>query len=182
MSILDRILLVILAVGALFAAVVVGLTGLGALGQWPDTFVMAMSVNQTAIYTVVIAVVFALVSIRFLFYRWGSQTVDHVILPGDHGHIRISFEAIRQLANRTGKTIRGVDDFDTRVRIGQAGIVLAVRVRALPDVQLARMSEEIQQAVKSYVEETGGVTVERVTISVTELSNQAAKTQRAWVD
>ncbi|MDQ0188360.1 alkaline shock response membrane anchor protein AmaP [Alicyclobacillus cycloheptanicus] len=181
MSILDRFLLVLLTLGSLCAAVILLLVGLGSAGGWIQT-ALSTAMAYPA-YTIVIAIVFGLLALRFLFYRWGRPEEDYVVLPGDHGFVRISFETIRQLANRTGKSIRGVQEFDTRVRNGQAGVVLASRVRVLPDVELTQMSNEIQNAVKSYVEQTAGVTVERVTVNVVELAPHSAnKSSRAWVD
>lgn len=181
MSILDRILLVLLTLGSLAVAVLLLLLGAGVLGSWPS--IVLTNAATYPMYTIIVAVVFGLLALRFLFYRWARPQEDYIMLPGDHGFIRISFETIRQLANRTGKSVRGVQDFDTRVRNGQAGVLLAVRVRVMPDIDIAQMSAEIQQAVKDYVEHTAGVTVERVTVNVVELASHTQnKNTRAWAD
>lgn len=181
MSILDRILLVLLTLCSLCAAVVLLLIGVDAQGGWIQSALSAAASHP--VYAIVIAVVFGLIALRFLFYRWSTPGEDYVVLPGDHGFVRISFETIRQLANRTGKAVRGVQEFDTRVRNGAGGVLLAARVRVLPDVELLQMSSDIQGSVKAYVEQTAGVTVERVTVNVVELAPHAAnKSTRAWVD
>lgn len=181
MSILDRILLVIFTLSSVCAAVVVLLFGAGVLGTWPTT---VLANGQTyPLYTILAAVVFGLLALRFLFYRWSRPQEDYVMLPGEHGFVRISFETVRQLSNRTGKSVRGVQEFDTRVRNGQAGVMLAIRVRVLPDIDLTQMSSQIQESVKSYIEQTAGVTVERVTVNIVELAaHPTNKTTRAWVD
>lgn len=179
MSALDRVLLIIFCLAGLAAGACAFLVGAGALapaggvGEWaayPDnTYLMAGGV------------VFALLAVRFLFYKVRRREPDFVLLPGDFGHIRISFDTIRELANRTGRSVRGVHELDTRVRHGQSGIVLAVRVRALPDLDLAQMGREIQEAVKAYVERTTAVVVEQVLVSVTEISGGAsARGSRGW--
>ena len=117
-----------------------------------------------------------------MFYRWGSPEPEYVVLQGEQGQIRISYETIKQLSNRTGRSIRGVQEFETRVRSGQAGILLSVRVKALPDLELSRVSAEIQNAVKEYVEHTTGITVERVTVNVAELASSPAKNAKTWVE
>lgn len=181
MSIIDRILLLLLALASLCASIVAFLLGIGAFG---DGTVAGVPLGQypTNVYTIVFSIVFVLIAIRFVFYRLHSPEVEHVLLQGEHGQIRISFDTIKQLANRTGKGMRGVQDFDTRVRNGQAGILLSVRVRVLPDIDLAHLSNEIQSAVKEYVEKTAGVTVERVIVNVAELAGGTAKSPRAWVE
>ncbi|WDL97027.1 alkaline shock response membrane anchor protein AmaP [Alicyclobacillus sp. ALC3] len=181
MSILDRILLVLLTLGSLAVAVLLLLLGVGVLGSWPS--IVVTDAATYPMYTIIVAVVFGLFALRFLFYRWTRPQEDYIMLPGDHGFIRISFETIRQLSNRTGKSVRGVQEFDTRVRSGQAGVLLAVRVRVMPDIDITQMSAEIQQAVKGYVEQTAGVTVERITVNVVELASHTAnKNTRAWAE
>lgn len=177
MSYLDRILLVIFSLVGLAGAVglfLLGILGVGSL--------QGLSAYPWYIYAIVIAIIWFALGLRFLFYRIGAPDVDFVVLPGEIGNIRISFETIRQLTNRTGKSVRGVQEFDTRVKNGPQGVLLALRVRALADMDLNSMSKEIQAKVKEYVEETTGVTVDRVTVHIAELANSAAKAGRAWVD
>ncbi|MCL6516198.1 alkaline shock response membrane anchor protein AmaP [Alicyclobacillus sp.] len=179
MSALDRLLLVVFSLAALAAAAGAFLLGAGALVDAGAPAAWAQ--YPTGAWLMAGAVVFALLAVRFLFYRLRRREPDFVLLPGDFGHIRISFDTIRELANRTGRSIRGVHELDTRVRHGQSGIVLAVRVRALPDLDLAQMGREIQDAVKAYVERTTAVVVEQVLVSVTEIAGAtAAKSARGW--
>lgn len=180
MSMLDRILLGLLALAGLIAA---ALGFLVSIGVWPAAGGPLQALPQGPAASIIIEIVVALLALRFLFYRMGrSADVDAVVLPGDHGNIRISFETLKQLSNRTGKAVRGVQDFDTRVRSGQHGVMLAVRIRALPDLDLAQMSSQVQRDVKEYVEKTSGVTVESVTVNIMEISGNSPKTSRSWVD
>jgi len=182
-SILDRILLVILALWGLFSATLGFLSAVGVWGAGQGGPLSSVTLFPNNIYSIVLALVMALIGLRFLFYRvGGAAKLDAVVMPGEHGTIRISFETLKQLANRTGKSVRGVQDFDTRVRTGQNGVQLAARVRALPDIDLAQMSTQIQLEVKAYVEKTSGVNVESVTVNVVEISSNPVKTQRTWVE
>jgi uncharacterized alkaline shock family protein YloU len=182
MSILDRVLLLLLSIGGAIVGIGLILLGAGALGSSAPAWAVAAQTDPSAVYVIVIGLVFTLIALRFVFYRWRPAEVEHVALTGDHGQIRISFETIRQLATRAGRGVRGVHEFDARVRMGQAGLILFVRVRALPDVDLARMSNELQDTVKSYVERTAGVSVERVSVHVAEIAQGTAKGARAWVE
>lgn len=180
MSLLDRILLGLLSLWGLVAA---ALGFLISIGLWPTAGGPLQLLPQAPVTSIIIEIILALVALRFIFYRVGrASDVDAIVLPGEHGNIRISFETIKQLANRTGKSVRGVQDFDTRVRSSQSGVMLATRVRALPDLDLSQMSAQIQREVKEYVEKTSGVSVESVTVNVIEISGNSVKTQRTWVD
>jgi uncharacterized alkaline shock family protein YloU len=178
-SILDRVFLVLLALSGLCAGVVAILLGTG------YTFgdLMFWSSYPYNLYLIIGGIIAVLLSLRFFFYRLRRSQPDFIVLDGEHGSIRISHETIRQLSNRSGKSIRGVQDFETRVRSSERGIILLTRVRVLPDVELARMSTDIQISVKEYVERTTGVDVEQVVVNITELAtSSSAKSAKAWVD
>lgn len=182
LSYFDRILMVVFALASLCGAVVlffVGVLSEQVFGQGALTLLTTYPGN---IYAIVIALIWFVLGLRFLFYRISKSDEDHVVLQGEHGSIRISFEAIRQLSNRTGKNVKGVQEFDTRVRSGPVGVWLAVRVRALADMDLNAMSKQLQSDVKEYVEKSTGVAVERVTVNVAELANAPVKANKAWVD
>lgn len=180
MSVLDRILLVVLALLGLCCAIMAFFLGVHSLSD--STMAVWLLSRKVDATVIVLSIVFAVISIRFLFYRLGGSPVDYIALSGDHGHIRISFDTFRQLAIRSGKSVRGVEDFEARVAQGQSGVVVAVRVRVLPDVDIARVSADVQQAVKTGIEQATGVTVERIPVNVVELAQRGSKGPRAWVD
>jgi uncharacterized alkaline shock family protein YloU len=179
---LDRFLLFLLALAGVVTGIGLIWFGVEVSGGSAPDWLVAWFTPDAALYWIVAGVVLTLIALRFLFYRLRAPESDHVTLSGEHGQIRISYETVRQLAIRAGRGIRGVHDFDARVRMGQAGLLLYVRVRAHPDVELAQMSSEIQAAVKSYVERTAGVAVERVVVHVAEIAGSAPRSARAWVE
>ena len=182
MSILDRVLLLVLALGSLVVAIFGFILGLGAAPGWIAAIANEFGSYPVNIYVIVLTLVFAVIALRFVFYRTGQIGPDYVVLSGEYGNTRISYDTVRDLANRTGKLIRGVQEFDTRVRPGQTGILLAVRVRVLPDIELAELSGKIQQTVKTYIEKTCGVDVERITVNITELAQIGNKSAKTWVE
>jgi uncharacterized alkaline shock family protein YloU len=180
-SILDRILLVLMSLCGLVSGVVAIMLGTG------SSFVDVTTLSSAPFdgYLIVGGIIAILIAIRFFFYRVrrGAPSTDYVSLNGDHGSIRISHETIRQLANRSGKTIRGVQEFDTRIRSGEQGIVLITRVRVLPDIELAKMSADIQNSLKEYVERTTGIDVTEVVVHVAEVAaSSQTKSGKVWVE
>lgn len=178
MSILDRVLLFLLSLASLCLGVVVALVGANVVG--PAT-VRYLSLAPFDLADIIVGVIIVLLALRFLFYRFGrSPSTDFVAMSGENGQIRISHDTIRQLANRQGMDVKGTQGFDSRIRHGQNGIVILVRMQVLPDIDISATSREVQRTVKDYVEQTSGVTVEQVLVHVTEVSNGGHKHGKAW--
>jgi hypothetical protein len=176
-SILDRILLFLLSIASLCLGIVLALVGANVIG--PDA-VMQFTVGPLNLVAIVAGVLIAIIAIRFLFYRVSRpQMSDFVAISGENGQIRISYDTLRQLANRRGSQVKGAESFETRIRQGQEGVTILARMQVLPDVDIAATSREVQTSVKDYVEATSGIHVEQVLVHVTELSN-TQKQGKAW--
>ena len=182
MSILDRFLLILLSIIGIVAGIVLVLLGTSVLGTWSVTPLGDFSAYPNNVIAIIVGVLVMLIALRFLFFRLRRMEAESVVLSGEHGNIQISYETIRALANRIGKTTRGVQDLQTRVRSGDRGIMLAVRVRVLPDVEMPQMSSDIQTNVKDYLERITGIEVEQVLVSVVELAATNQKAAKAWVE
>ncbi|SIS63070.1 alkaline shock response membrane anchor protein AmaP [Alicyclobacillus vulcanalis] len=181
MSIGDRFLLFLLSLIGLVLGVLLALVGGQVISvTWAASELTAQPWN---VVSLVVGVVAALLSIRFLVYRSRRRgqgvPAESVLLAGDHGQIRISYETLRQLANRRGSQLKGAESFDSRVRQGREGVLIACWMQVLPDVDIAALSREAQAAVKEYVEQTAGVQVERVMVHVVELA-QSGRAGKAW--
>ncbi|MBF8378388.1 alkaline shock response membrane anchor protein AmaP [Alicyclobacillus mali] len=177
MNLFDRLLLFILSVVALVLGVAVVLVGAAVPIGWAQ---MELTRHPYNIVTMVVGGVTALIAIRFLFFRRRRDPkLDSVMVAGDHGPIRIAYDTIVQLANRRGSQLKGVASFETVVRQGQGGLVLTLHMRVLPDIDVAALAKEAQNAVKSYLEETTHVPVERVLVQVTELGDNN-RSMRVW--
>lgn len=176
-NLFDRLLLFVLSVVALVLGVAVVLVGAAVPVGWAQ---MELTRHPYNIVTMVVGGVTALIAIRFLFFRRRRDPkLDSVMVAGDHGPIRIAYDTIVQLANRRGSQLKGVASFETVVRQGQGGLVLTLRMRVLPDIDVAALAKEAQNAVKSYLEETTHVPVERVLVQVTELGDNN-RSMRVW--
>lgn len=177
MSILDRILLFLLSLAGLVLGVTFALVGANVISS---DMISALSTTPANVVAIVAGVILVLIALRFLFYRVSRhQSTDYVAMTGEHGQIRISYDTIRQLANRKGAQMKGAESFDSRIRQGQEGIVILVRMQVLPDVDISSLSRDVQSSVKEYVEHTSGVSVERILVHVTELS-QSQRQGKAW--
>ncbi|SIS70831.1 hypothetical protein SAMN05421799_1034 [Alicyclobacillus vulcanalis] len=175
----DRLLLFILSIVSLILGVAVVLVGAAVPVGWAQMELTRQPYNDV---TMVVGAVTALIAIRFLFFRRKPRDpkVDSVLVTGDHGPIRIAHQTIVQLANRKGSQLRGVSSFETAVRHGQGGLILNLRMQVLPDIDIAALAREAQTVVKSYLEETTHVPIERVLVQVTELGDGNRPMNRVW--
>ncbi len=100
------------------------------------------------------------------------QTINH---QGELGEYRISFEALQNLVLQATREIKGVRDTRTRLSITDAGLVIDLRVAALPDLKVPELVEEIQRNVKSYVQEISGTDVAEVKVLVEDISKETRR-------
>lgn len=120
--------------------------------------------------------VFFVVSVRLiysaLFMRVAGEAVLHTT---ELGEVRISLDAVENLVRRVARSIKGVRDIKATVTNGPDGLVVFLRGVMSPEISVPVASEEIQQAVKSYVHRVVGVEVVEVRIAVDNISNESRR-------
>jgi uncharacterized alkaline shock family protein YloU len=88
----------------------------------------------------------------------------------------ISIDTIENLALKAASTVRGVKDIKAKVKIGQQGLELAIRVVVDGVHAIPVLTEEIQQQVTKEVTEITGVQVSNVSVFVSNIiQNQSVK-------
>ena len=120
------------------------------------------------ITVITISAVFLLISVRFLFvslYR-GSATSPSIDQRTDFGDIRISIETIENLALKAASRQRGVKDLRARIKVTDAGLEVVLRTVIDGETSIPELTEEIQSAVKTHVEEITGMPVANVAVFV----------------
>lgn len=161
-------------------ALVVGIASVMILLQYAGVHVIGEFIH-IADPLAATAVVMLLVSLFFLIYRTGPsktrepQMITHKMENGD---VKIAVDTLEQLATRAAGRIRGVRDLKTRVRANEAGLLrIAVRCAVEADLDIPKTTKELQDSVKSYVEQTAGLPVEQVIVYVSQVAQpqEAAK-------
>lgn len=123
-----------------------------------------------------IGLAFLAASVRlivFAFTRKGrGQAVVHETAMGD---IRISMDAVENLVRKVARGVKGVRDVKAVVELGPNGLVTSLTGVIGPEVSIPEVSEEIQNAVKSYVRRVVGVDVAEVRIRVENISTDGRR-------
>lgn len=174
MNILDRIMLTLytLAVAALSLLV------FGASIGFPQGF---YSAELGALFTqweaILVALFFFVVSVRFLLSgirreRPSRAAVTH---QGELGDVRISLNAIRNLAQRTVLGVRGVHTAKVRVQLAEKGLELTIELAVTQDSNIPALTAQVQETVRKHIEACTGVGVLAVRVLVVEMAPASSR-------
>lgn len=100
------------------------------------------------------------------------QTINH---QGELGEYRISFEALHNLVLQATRDIKGVRDTRPRLALKETGLVIDLKLSTLPDLKVPDLVEEVQNKVKTYVQEISGVDVAEVKVLVVDITKESRR-------
>lgn len=118
-----------------------------------------------------ISVVLFLIALRFFYVslRRSNSSAPSIDQRTEFGDIRISIETVENLALKAAGRQRGVKDLRARIRISEAGIDISLRAIADGESSIPVLTEDIQRAVKTHVEEITGIPVANVAVFVANI-------------
>jgi len=119
----------------------------------------------------IIGIVLLLISLRFFIVSLSRGTVSSqsVDQRTEYGDIRISIETMENLALKAAMKQRGVKDLRARVHATDAGMDIVLRTVVDGEVAIPQLTEDVQKAVKSYVEEITGIPVTNVSVYIANI-------------
>lgn len=92
------------------------------------------------------------------------------------GELKITLEAIESLTERSiVQQIRGVRDVKPRVYKSEKGLGINVIVNAIPDLNLPELSKKVQDLVFKDLQDTIGVAVNPITVTVKNIVKDGIK-------
>jgi len=119
-----------------------------------------------------VGAVFLLISIRLLLAGMRSRMVkDTIVHHNDMGDIHISFDAIKNLVEKTARHTRGVRDVKVSIKRDGEGLKVYLKSVVSPEVHVPTVSAELQQRVHEYIKNTVGVELTDVEVFVENISN-----------
>ncbi len=83
-----------------------------------------------------------------------------------HGQYMISFIAIESMILRSMKRIEGLREVHPKIVVKDNKIDILLKIVVASDYQIPAISNDIQETVKNYVEEMGGVTVNQIKVFI----------------
>lgn len=170
MKMLDRLLLFIFSLTVLLLSGYALSVGAQWLGQDHVTALIESLYSESLVaYTwVSVCVLLLLISLRFLFVslRRGRGLASSINQRTEHGDIQISLETVENLALRAANRVRGIKDLKARVKVNNAGLEIVIRIIVDGESPIPTLTEEVQNQVKSLIEEITGIPVAEISVFV----------------
>jgi|HigsolmetaAR204D_1030405.scaffolds.fasta_scaffold00499_7 uncharacterized alkaline shock family protein YloU len=169
----DRIFLFLYSLIVGIALIFLILVATGLVEAWVARDVTdALTGKGAAAWTVaVIAILLFVISVRFFYISVaaGSGKPPSIDQRTDYGDISISLETIENLALKAASRITAIKDIKARVNVGQAGLIIKIRAVIDGETSIPMLTEDVQRAVKSHVEEISGVPVTHVNVFIANI-------------
>jgi len=87
------------------------------------------------------------------------------------GQVSITVPAIKVIIMKAVKKVDGVKEIKPAVSTSNDGLVVYLHTAINPDYNVPEMSKSLQQIVKEYLENIGGLQVSQVKVLVDDFSN-----------
>lgn len=176
-KIIDRFLLFIFSLAVILALVVFLLCTFGVI-SYEDSRAFLYDVyfdNKTAAFLIGGCCVMLILAAR-LFYlsiRTSTPNVPSIDQRTEFGDVRISLDTVENLALKAASRSRGLKDLKARVKVDQSGLEIEIRTVVDGETSIPVITEEVQSAIKSYIEEITGIPVARVSVYVANVVQSA---------
>ncbi len=169
MRLADRVVLTIYAVSLSVISLVFLIVSLG--WERPLTaFVQGVKTPTGRATLGVVSGFLFLIGLRFVFMGLKRAPVHALVHDTEMGQVRISLVAVRNLITRVASRISGVRNVRAAVTLGETGLCVSLELKVAVDANLPELADKLQKAVSTYVRDIVGVNVERVSVSVADIS------------
>jgi|CZCB01.1.fsa_nt_gi hypothetical protein len=164
--------LVVLLGSLIFLALAVFILFL--VGQGPEKTFAFLQAQANPLHYLLVAIIFLVLFIAIAAAGTHSQKPQRMIIYDTAlGQVRVANSAVEDLALRAVRRLKGIRDAEVTVEADDDGMVIAIDVTVLPDMNLPQLSEEARQRVSEYIREIVGIPVNHVTINIARISNEA---------
>ncbi len=165
MNTVDKLLITILSV---IVAIISLVTSLLPLAFFPQSLKDLMNTfifhsREIAIFSVII---FA-ISLRLLIKIFRKRiTPDYIIKENEFGKVKITFNALKELADFGIKKIEGVKNAIVNISFDNKDIIIKVAVSFYPDIVISKATKEIQEVIKFIIENNTAISIKEVFVLV----------------
>ena len=120
----------------------------------------------------ILAVILLLLALYLIVLVTRHEPNKFIVYERELGAVKISADCVQGLIIEAARELPGLEDVIAKITDVEEPKV-SLKIRVYPDYNIPQLSEELQQSVKDYVENTVGVTIREVEVSVVGISNKA---------
>ena len=169
MILLDRILL---GITALIMAV---LAGFLLATIWGSTFVIDWLRSPSLLVDGgIVTLILVLLAIYLVVLISRSEKKRFIVYPRELGEVKISTACVESLIVEAAEQIPGL----AQVRASFTDVVgpkVTLRATVYPDHNLSQLSEELQESVRAYVEQTVGIVIQEIQVFVDGITKNSSE-------
>ena len=82
------------------------------------------------------------------------------------GEVRISFKAVENMVLSASRKVNGISEVSTRINATEQGLLIHIKLKAMPDIPIPGLVGELQKKVRDYIQETSGSNVSEIKVLV----------------
>ncbi len=88
------------------------------------------------------------------------------------GEVRISLKAVESMVLMAARSVKGIREVSTRTESTEQGLIIYLRIKTIPDTPIPGLASELQEKVKTYVQEISGYNVAEVKVLVENIAHE----------
>ena len=158
----------------MFVSIVLAMYGFG----WADYNILPNLIyelyNQWELALVFVLLFIASAWIIYPFF-FSERISTTPISKSDIGEIDITLDALDSLVNNIALEQEGVVSIKNRLKSTEKGLIISLTAKIFPSETIPSITRGLQELVKSYIENTTGVSVVEVKVLVEQISKDDEK-------
>ncbi len=178
MKAFDKFLVVLLALLIIILSIGLALLAIGWPTQLAELCYEGLSVDTVRIVVGVVAGVLFLICLRLLIAAGSGksheapQPTNTLIQQTEVGGSYITLSALDAMVQKHVRANARVKDCKSQVRAVTGGVSISLKLYVMPDTKVVELTSELQQTLKSYIEQLSGITVTDIAVLVESVSAQ----------
>ncbi len=105
-------------------------------------------------------------------FRSSRKPAETVMQYSELGEVRISIAAIENMVLRVTQRQEAVKESSRKVVNTPQGLLIYLKAKVLPDLNVPDLASELQQSIKNYLEEITGIKVAEVKVLVENIVSE----------
>lgn len=172
MNIFDKIMLTVYTLFIMFISIVVILFSTQIISL--DFFSTSLSMLYGRWETSIVGLVLLLISLRLFFLNIKTErNPETSIHNGELGNVSITLKAIESLVKKVIGETEDIKDAKIKIHKQNDCISIILKIMINHDVIIPDMTKELQLNIKDYIENTAGISVTDVKVSIENILTEA---------